>query len=130
MEPNQNTNELNTTQTADGGAVNAPSTMTGEGQGAGDVQKSLEQASIISQAEPVGYDFSNVAMPEGWTLDNKEQGLFLDVIKDMKLSNDQAGSLVKYGTEYAKRIADGLEAARYKQVEDWGTATFSLRASY
>ena len=45
-----------------------------------------------TQQQPgtVNYDFAGVEMPEGYELSADEQGRFVDVIKGMNLSNDQA----------------------------------------
>ena len=69
---------------------------------------------------PVTYDFSGVQMPEGYTLSADESKLFVDVIKDMGLSNEQAGSLVKYGTEYGKRLVDAVVKEHDEMIKEWG----------
>ena len=64
----------------------------------------------------VTYDFSGVQMPEGYALSEDESKQFVDVIKGMGLSNEQAGTIVKFGTEYGKRLVDAVvqEVARDK----------------
>lgn len=69
---------------------------------------------------PVTYDFSGVQMPEGYTLSADESKLFVDVIKDMGLSNEQAGALVKYGTEYGKRLVDAVVKEHDEMIKEWG----------
>ena len=50
------------------------------------------------QPGTVNYDFAGVEMPEGYELSADEQGRFVDVLKGMHLSNDQARALAKCGT--------------------------------
>lgn len=79
----------------------------------------------------VTYDFSNVALPEGYELKEEESKLFLDVIKDMGLSNEQAGSIVKFGTEYGKRLVDDVVKEYEDTVKGWGeTAKQELGADF
>lgn len=59
-------------------------------------------------------------MPEGYELSADEQGRFVDVIKGMNLSNDQARALAKYGTEYASRVVQGVEQLRAQEIAKWG----------
>ena len=57
------------------------------------------------QPGTVNYDFAGVEMPEGYELSADEQGRFVDVIKGMNLSNDQARALAKYENRgLSKRI--------------------------
>lgn len=72
------------------------------------------------QPGTVNYDFAGVEMPEGYELSADEQGRFVDVIKGMNLSNDQARALVKYGTEYASRVVQGVEQLRAQEIAKWG----------
>ena len=72
------------------------------------------------QLGTVNYDFAGVEMPEGYELSADEQGRFVDVIKGMNLSNDQARALAKYGTEYASRVVQGVEQLRAQEIAKWG----------
>ncbi len=72
------------------------------------------------QPGTVNYDFAGVEMPEGYELSADEQGRFVDVIKGMNLSNDQARALAKYGTEYASRVVQGVEQLRAQEIAKWG----------
>ena len=72
------------------------------------------------QPGTVNYDFAGVEMPEGYEISADEQGRFVDVIKGMNLSNDQARALVKYGTEYASRVVQGVEQLRTQEIAKWG----------
>lgn len=72
------------------------------------------------QTGTVNYDFAGVEMPEGYELSADEQGRFVDVIKGMNLSNDQARALAKYGTEYASRVVQGVEQLRAQEIAKWG----------
>ena len=71
-------------------------------------------------ANPVTYDFSGVQMPEGYALSEEESKQFVDVIKDMGLNNEQAGALVKYGTEYGKRLVDAVVKEHDDMIKEWG----------
>ena len=68
----------------------------------------------------VTYDFSGVQMPEGYALSEDESKQFVDVIKGMGLSNEQAGIIVKFGTEYGKRLVDAVVQVHDAMVKDWG----------
>ena len=70
--------------------------------------------------DTVTYDFSGVQMPEGYTLSEEESKQFVDVIKDMGLNNEQAGALVKYGTEYGKRLVDAVVKEHDDMIKEWG----------
>ena len=71
-------------------------------------------------ANPITYDFSGVQMPEGYALSEEESKQFVDVIKDMGLNNEQAGALVKYGTEYGKRLVDAVVKEHDDMIKEWG----------
>ena len=68
----------------------------------------------------VTYDFSGVQMPEGYALSEDESKQFVDVIKCMGLSNEQAGTIVKFGTEYGKRLVDAVVQEHDAMVKEWG----------
>ena len=68
----------------------------------------------------VTYDFSGVQMPEGYSLSEEESKQFVDVIKGMGLSNEQAGTIVKFGTEYGKRLVDAVVQEHDAMVKEWG----------
>ena len=71
----------------------------------------------------IDYNFEGVQMPEGFALSAEENAKFIDVIKDMNLSNEQASAIVKYGGEYAARIADQVYALHEQEVAGWGEET-------
>lgn len=78
------------------------------------------------QANPPGsinYNFEGVQMPEGIVLNPEESARFIDVIKDMGLSNEQASAIVKYGGEYADRIAEQIFEAHAQEVKGWREET-------
>lgn len=78
------------------------------------------------QANPPGsinYNFEGVQMPEGIVLNPEESARFIDVIKDMGLSNEQASAIVKYGGEYADRIAEQIFEAHAQEVKGWRDET-------
>ena len=79
-----------------------------------------QQPQTPAAANPVTYDFSGVQMPEGYALSEEESKQFVDVIKDMGLNNEQAGALVKYGTEYGKRLVDAVVKEHDDMIKEWG----------
>lgn len=91
-------------------AANPPQPQQGQGQ----------QPQNPAAANPVTYDFSGVQMPEGYALSEEESKQFVDVIKDMGLNNEQAGALVKYGTEYGKRLVDAVVKEHDDMIKEWG----------
>ena len=91
-------------------AANPPQPQQGQGQ----------QPQPLAAANPVTYDFSGVQMPEGYALSEEESKQFVDVIKDMGLNNEQAGALVKYGTEYGKRLVDAVVKEHDDMIKEWG----------
>lgn len=95
-------------------------TTTGDAAGQGANQPQGNAAGGQQPAEPVQYDFSKVQMPEGYTLDEAESKQFLEVIKDMGLNNEQAGNIVKFGTEYGKRLVDAVQAEHQQMIAEWG----------
>lgn len=103
--PNVNTNDNN---------QGAAPTTTGEGaQGA---QQNNPPSSI-------NYNFEGVQMPEGIVLNPEETAKFIDVIKDMNLNNEQASALVKYGGEYAERIAEQIFETHAQEIKGWRDET-------
>ena len=90
--------------------ANPPQPQQGQGQ----------EPQTPAAANPVTYDFSGVQMPEGYALSEEESKQFVDVIKDMGLNNEQAGALVKYGTEYGKRLVDAVVKEHDDMIKEWG----------
>lgn len=75
-----------------------------------------------AQQQPgtVQYSFAGVEMPQGYELSGEEADRFVDTIKGMNLSNEQARTLAKYGTEYASRVVQGVEQMRAQEIAKWG----------
>lgn len=71
-------------------------------------------------AETVVYDLKG-SIPEGWEFSEEEANKFVGVIKDMKLSNEQANAIAKYGFEYASSIKAAYEKELDEMVAGWGT---------
>ena len=106
-------------------------TLAGQQQ-AGSQAQSQQQQQNVNPTEPqqgqnpaagegtVTYDFSGVQMPEGYSLSEEESKQFVDVIKGMGLSNEQAGTIVKFGTEYGKRLVDAVVKQHDDMVNEWG----------
>ena len=116
----------------DVGPQQSANTLTGQQQTSEPAQGQEPQAANPPQpqqgqqpqnpaaANPVTYDFSGVQMPEGYALSEEESKQFVDVIKDMGLNNEQAGALVKYGTEYGKRLVDAVVKEHDDMIKEWG----------
>ena len=83
-------------------------------------QGQTQQGQNPAATEPVTYDFSKVQLPEGYILSEEESKQFVDVIKDMGLNNEQAGAIVKYGTEYGKRLVDAVVKEHDDMIKEWG----------
>lgn len=96
---------------ADNNNQGAAPTNPGEGAQGGNNPK---------QPGTIDYNFEGVQMPEGFTLSPEENAKFIDVIKDMGLSNEQASAIVKYGGEYAERIANQIYDLQTQEVKQWG----------
>ena len=127
-----NTQQQKTLTGQDVGQQQSANTLTGQQQTSEPAQGQEPQAANPPQpqqgqqpqnpaaANPVTYDFSGVQMPEGYALSEEESKQFVDVIKDMGLNNEQAGALVKYGTEYGKRLVDAVVKEHDDMIKEWG----------
>ncbi len=101
-----------------------PAANTKDNQGA--APTTTGEGAQGQQANPPGsinYNFEGVQMPEGIVLNPEESAKFIDVIKDMGLSNEQASAIVKYGGEYADRIAEQIFEAHAQEVKGWRDET-------
>ena len=119
-------------------------TLAGQQQAGSQAQsQQQQQQQIVNPTEPqqgqnpaagegtVTYDFSGVQMPEGYSLSEEESKQFVDVIKGMGLSNEQAGTIVKFGTEYGKRLVDAVVKQHEDMVNEWGeTAKAELGSNF
>ena len=127
-----NTQQQQTLTGQEPGQQQSANTLTGQQQTSEPAQGQEPQAANPPQpqqgqqpqnpaaANPVTYDFSGVQMPEGYALSEEESKQFVDVIKDMGLNNEQAGALVKYGTEYGKRLVDAVVKEHDDMIKEWG----------
>lgn len=126
MDDNQQQQSTLTSQ--EPGQQQSADTLTGQQQDASQSQgqqqsvnpTEAQQGQNPAANEPVTYDFSKVQLPEGYTLSEEESKQFVDVIKDMGLNNEQAGALVKYGTEYGKRLVDAVVKEHDDMIKEWG----------
>ena len=118
-------------------------TLAGQQQAGSQAQSQQQQQQNVNPTEPqqgqnpaagegtVTYDFSGVQMPEGYSLSEEESKQFVDVIKGMGLSNEQAGTIVKFGTEYGKRLVDAVVKQHEDMVNEWGeTAKAELGSNF
>lgn len=71
------------------------------------------------QGVPETYDFKG-SLPEGAELDETVAKEFGDLCKNMNLTNAQANDLAKYGYGYAQNIAQAVQDAHVKEMEQWG----------
>ena len=72
-----------------------------------------------NQAEQVVYDLKG-SIPEGFEYSQEETDKFIDVIKGMNLSNEQANSIAKYGFEWANELRNSFQAEIDNMVKGWG----------
>lgn len=80
--------------------------------------------------EPVTYDFKDV-IPETFEFSEEEQGKFVEVIKDMNLSNEQASAIAKYGMEWAQGIVSDIADQIVAERKGWAeTAKQELGADF
>lgn len=68
---------------------------------------------------PEAYDFKG-SLPDGAELDETVAKEFGDLCKNMNLTNDQANEMAKYGYSYAQNIAQAMQDAHTKEMEQWG----------
>lgn len=99
------------TATQQTSTTSAPNTLAGDGNNGQNAQQ---------QPGTVQYSFEGVEMPQGYELSGEETDRFVDTIKGMNLSNEQARTLAKYGTEYASRVVQGVEQMRAQEIVKWG----------
>lgn len=71
------------------------------------------------EEQAVVYDLKQ-SIPEGFEYSEEESGKFIDAIKDMKLSNEQANAIAKYGFEWASRLREQFQAEVDSMVKEWG----------
>lgn len=80
--------------------------------------------------EPVTYDFKGV-IPENFEFSEEEQGKFVEVIKDMNLSNEQASAIAKYGMEWAQGLVNDIAEQIVAERKGWAdTAKQELGADF
>lgn len=114
-EPQQQQQQQQTTEPAVNTTDNQGAAPTTTGEGA--------QGQQANPPGSINYNFEGVQMPEGIVLNPEESARFIDVIKDMGLSNEQASAIVKYGGEYADRIAEQIFEAHAQEVKGWREET-------
>ena len=67
---------------------------------------------------PENYDISAV-LPEGAAIDSQEMKGFTQLAKDLKLNNEQAEKLAKYGFDYLGRGLGAYEAQQQAKQQAW-----------
>ena len=83
-----------------------------------------------AQPAPASYDFSK-SVPEGWKMDEAAAGQFSTIANGLKLNNEQANQLAKYGMEYAAGAVKAYQAQQEAQAKSWAEATkTALGADY
>lgn len=117
---NQQGNVNDPAATIAGTAAQSGTEPTDEPKGNADDQKQ----------EPVTYDFKDV-IPETFEFSEEEQGKFVEVIKDMNLSNEQASAIAKYGMEWAQGIVSDIADQIVAERKGWAeTAKQELGADF
>lgn len=84
-------------------------------------EPTVEEKTADEQAstdQPVSYDFTNV-IPENFEFSEDEQSKFVEVIKDMKLSNEQASAIAKYGMDWCQGIVNGIAEQIVAERKGW-----------
>lgn len=71
------------------------------------------------EPEPITYDFKDV-VPSDFEFDEAEQAKFVEVIKDMNLSSENANAIAKYGMEWAQGIVRGIGEQILAERREWG----------
>lgn len=70
-------------------------------------------------AQPVVYDFKAL-VPEGFEFSQEESDKFVNVIRDMNLTSEQANEIVKYGMGWGQQIANSIVEEFNNTVKQWG----------
>lgn len=68
--------------------------------------------------EEVKYDFKDV-IPSNFEWSEEESNKFVEVIKDMNLSNEQANDIAKYGLTWAQSIVNGIGEQILEERKGW-----------
>lgn len=91
-------------------------------------QSNTDKADGEGKDQAVIYDLK-ASIPEGFEYSQEESNKFIDVIKGMNLSNEQANAIAKYGFEWAGNLRNQFQAEIDNMVKDWGeTAKTELGA--
>lgn len=78
-----------------------------------------EDKKVDEPAAPITYDFKGV-VPSDFEFDEAEQAKFVEVIKDMNLSSENANAIAKYGMEWAQGIVRGIGEQILAERREWG----------
>lgn len=70
------------------------------------------------QKEEVVYDFKE-SIPSNFEWSEEESNKFVEVIKDMNLSNEQANEIAKYGLTWAQGIVNGIGEQILEERKGW-----------
>lgn len=115
-EPNDAPADVTETSTALGDAASTEATAEEvtepEGTQAGDASEATEAA---PEGAPEAYDTAAFTMPEGVEFDQEGFEAVEPVLRDLNLSNDQAGKLM---SAYAEKIVPMIEARVAKAQDD------------
>lgn len=91
-------------------------------------QSNTDKTDGEGKEQAVVYDLK-ASIPEGFEYSEEESNKFIDVIKGMNLSNDQANAIAKYGFEWAGSLRNQFQAEIDNMVKGWGeTAKTELGA--
>ena len=100
------------------GESNADLTATIAGKAAKEEAKEETEVNKSAEGEVV-YDFKG-SIPEGFEFSEEESNKFVEVIKGMNLSNEQANAIAKYGMEYAQTVEKQIGEAILAERKAWG----------
>lgn len=124
---NQSADNGNQQAVADPAATIAGTAATSDAQQA---DKPTDKQDKGENNAAVTYDFKDV-VPENFEFSAEEQGKFVEVIKDMNLSNEQASAIAKYGMEWAQGIVNGIAEQIVTERKGWAdTARQELGADF
>lgn len=105
--PEANNAGTNTGNADNGGNNGGGGTLTGNANEAG-----------AKPAEPVHYDFKAL-IPEDLEFNQERSDKFVEVIKDMNLSSEQANSIVKYGMDWAHDLIGDIANQLMAERKEW-----------
>lgn len=100
-------------------ATDVAATIAGTAAQAKEADDKTETAEAQqAQKEEVVYDFKE-SIPSNFEWSEEESNKFVEVIKDMNLSNEQANEIAKYGLTWAQGIVNGIGEQILEERKGW-----------